>query len=69
MIPHGCANRGTDHVYSNLVRILQSAEKEFQIERQCANQETLKRMEQLQPAIVHIQCCGDFDQEKKEFYL
>jgi hypothetical protein len=51
------------------VAILQDTKKDFKIAKEVINWESLKQMIAKKPTIIHISCHGDYDKEKKEFYL
>jgi len=65
----GSESLATENEYKQLLDILRSTSKEFLIRKEAINFESLKKMVAQKPKIIHISCHGDFDDEKKQFYL
>lgn len=58
-----------DQEYNKILEIVKNTNKEFSILRKPINYESLQEIIALRPKIIHISCHGDYDHQKKEFYL
>jgi len=65
----GSASLSTEVEYERLVDILKRTNKEFKIAKEAINYESLKDMITMKPAIIHISCHGDYDNDSNEYYL
>lgn len=58
-----------DMEFTKLCQTIRETEKEFKISKQPINFESVKTWMAKKPRILHISCHGDYDKQKKEFYL
>ena len=55
--------------YESIIENLESTGKSFTIEKIAMNTESIKKVINKQPMIIHMSSHGDFDSEKQQYYL